>query len=62
MLKLSRKLNESIEIGDGIFIHVTEIRGDRVQLSFDAPRDVLIRRTEIPPRHQRPKTGKDPAL
>ena len=47
MLVLSRKLNEKIKIGDDITIVVIEIRGDKVRLAFEAPKDVLIYREEV---------------
>lgn len=50
MLVLSRKLNESIHIGDGVVVTITEIRGNRVRLAISAPQDVPIRRAEVQPR------------
>ena len=47
MLVLSRGKNEAIMIGDGIKIVVLDIRGDKVRLGFEAPRDVPIHRREI---------------
>lgn len=47
MLVLSRKRNESICIGDGITITVVEIRGEKVRLGIDAPRDVQVYRGEV---------------
>jgi carbon storage regulator len=47
MLVLSRKLNESIKIGQEIEIVVLEVRGDRVKLGFVAPAEVPIHRGEI---------------
>ena len=47
ILTLSRKLGESIMIGDSIKIIVIEVRGDKVRLSFDAPKDIPIQRKEI---------------
>ena len=47
MLVLSRKKNESIVINDNIIITVVEIRGDKVRLGFDAPKDVPIHRQEV---------------
>ena len=47
MLVLSRKRNEVIKIGDEIIITVVEIRGDKVRLGIQAPRDVRIDREEI---------------
>lgn len=47
MLVLSRKLNESIIIGDNIRVTVSLIRGDTVRLGIEAPRDVSVHREEI---------------
>lgn len=47
MLVLSRKKNESIVINDRIVITVVEVRGDKVRLGIEAPKDVSIHRQEI---------------
>ena len=47
MLVLSRKKNESIIINDNITITVIEIRGDKVRLGIDAPKDVTVHRREV---------------
>ena len=47
MLVLSRKYNESIKIGDDIVITVVEIRGDKVRLGIDAPKNVSVHREEV---------------
>ena len=47
MLVLSRKTGQRIQIGDNISITVMGVRGERVQLGFDAPRQVTVRRLEI---------------
>ena len=47
MLVLSRKKNESIIIDDKIVITVVEIRGDKVRLGINAPRDVPVHRSEV---------------
>jgi carbon storage regulator len=49
MLVLSRKLNETIRIGDDICVTVSEIKKGRVRLAIDAPSNVNVRRTEIIP-------------
>ena len=48
MLVLSRKRDETIVIDDNIQITVVEVRGDRVRLGFTAPKDIPIRRSEVP--------------
>jgi carbon storage regulator len=47
MLVLSRMTNERIQIGDNITITITEIRGDKVRIGIDAPKDVKVMRTEL---------------
>lgn len=47
MLVLSRKKNESIVIGDEITIVVVEIRGDKVRLGVEAPKETPVHRNEV---------------
>ena len=47
MLVISRKVSESILIGDGIEIVISEISGDRVKLAINAPKEVRIARKEL---------------
>lgn len=47
MLVLSRKQNESIRIGNGVTITVVQVRGNRVHLAIDAPREVAVHRDEV---------------
>lgn len=47
MLVLSRKKNESIVINDDITIVVIEIRGDKVRLGVEAPKEVPVHRREV---------------
>jgi carbon storage regulator len=47
MLVLSRKKNESIVINNDIRIVVVEIRGDKVRLGVEAPREVPVHRREV---------------
>ena len=47
MLVLSRKKNESIVINDDITIVVVEIRGDKVRLGVEAPKEVPVHRSEV---------------
>ena len=47
MLVLSRKKNESIVIRDDIVITVVEVRGDKVRLGIEAPKEVPVHRREV---------------
>ena len=47
MLVLSRKKNESIVIANDITIVVVEIRGDKVRLGIEAPKEVPVHRREV---------------
>ena len=47
MLVLSRKLGETIVIGNGITVTVVEVKGERVRLGFTAPPEVSIHREEL---------------
>jgi carbon storage regulator len=47
LLILTRKLGESITIGDNIKVSVLGIRGRQVRLGIEAPNDVVVHREEI---------------
>lgn len=47
MLILTRKVGESVAIGDDIQVSVVEIKGNQVKLGIKAPRDVTVHREEI---------------
>jgi len=47
LLILTRKIGESIAIGDDIQIHVVDIRGSQVKLGILAPKEVEIYREEV---------------
>jgi carbon storage regulator len=47
MLVLSRMVDEVIVIGDGIRVTVVDIRGDKVRLGIEAPREVTVHREEV---------------
>lgn len=59
MLNLTRRINETIIIGDDITVTVTAIKGNQVRLSFTAPRDTPIHREEIYWRIQNEKMWSD---
>ena len=47
MLVLSRQRDESIIIGDNIVVTIVDIRGDKVRLGIEAPRDIPVHRQEV---------------
>lgn len=47
MLVLSRKKNEAIVIDDNISVIVVEIRGDKVRLGIEAPKEIPVHRREV---------------
>ncbi|HRF59094.1 MAG TPA: carbon storage regulator CsrA [Fimbriimonadaceae bacterium] len=47
MLVLTRKVNQSIIIGDDVEVVVLEVRGEQVRLGIKAPKSVTVHRKEI---------------
>ena len=47
MLILTRKVGESVLIGDDISITVLSVRGNQVKLGVQAPKEVSVHREEI---------------
>ena len=47
MLVLTRKINQSITLGENARITVLSIEGDRVSIGVDAPREVRVFRSEL---------------
>jgi carbon storage regulator len=47
MLVLSRKSMQCVEIGNCVVVTVLEIRGNRVRLGIDAPKEIAVLRTEL---------------
>ena len=47
MLVLTRKLNESVKIGNEIKIRVIRIQGNRISLGIEAPNGVSVMREEL---------------
>lgn len=47
MLVLSRRIEESIQIGDTITVTVLEIQGGKVRLGITAPTTVAVHRKEL---------------
>ncbi|MBT5559719.1 MAG: carbon storage regulator CsrA [Proteobacteria bacterium] len=47
MLILTRRVNETLNIGDDIQVTVLGVKGNQVRIGIDAPRDVPVHREEI---------------
>lgn len=57
MLVLTRKPNQSVQIGDQITVRVIRIKGNSIQLGIEAPRQVNILRSEL--RERKDADGED---
>jgi carbon storage regulator len=47
MLVLSRHRDESIMIGDNVVVTIVDIRGDKVRLGINAPKEIPVHRQEV---------------
>jgi len=47
MLVLTRKVGESVRIGDGVSLTIVRIRGDQIRFRINTPDDVAVYREEI---------------
>lgn len=52
MLVLTRKMGETIQIGDDVQLTVLRIKGNTVRIGIEAPANVRVRRGEIPPKSE----------
>jgi carbon storage regulator len=47
VLVLSRRVGESVVIGNDVVVTVLEVRGDIIRIGVDAPREVPVHRSEV---------------
>lgn len=47
MLILTRRLNETVMIGDEVTVTVLGVKGGQVRLGINAPKDVAVHREEV---------------
>lgn len=55
MLILTRKTSEALVIGDDVRVVVIEVKGQQVRMGIEAPDNVNVRRSELPPSTRRQK-------
>ena len=53
MLVLTRKLGETIQVGEDVCLTVLKIKGNTVRIGIEAPATVQVKRGELPPRPAR---------
>jgi len=59
MLILTRRIGETLVIGDDVHITVLGVKGNQVRIGINAPKSVSVHREEIYDRIQREKGGDD---
>ena len=53
MLILTRRIGETIRVGDDISVTVVQVNGNQVRLGIQAPRNIVVDREEIAERKKR---------
>jgi carbon storage regulator len=59
MLILTRRVGETLMIGDSVSVTVLGVKGNQVRIGINAPKDVAVHREEIYQRIQRGGEGRD---
>ena len=59
MLILTRRVGETLVVGDEITVTVLGVKGNQVRLGVNAPKEVAVHREEIYQRIQKEKGGSD---
>lgn len=59
MLILTRRIGETLMVGDDVTVTVLGVKGNQVRIGVNAPKDVAVHREEIYQRIQKEKGGVD---